>query len=41
MKGIYVGGIWGDMCIKMREDFALEEKLFWDLNVNFIWVGNS
>ena len=24
MKCIYFGGIWGDMCIKMREDFALE-----------------
>ena len=41
MKGIDVVGIWGDMCIKMREDFPSEEKLFWNLNVNLIWVGNS
>ena len=30
MKVIDVGGIWENMCIKMREDFASEEKLFWN-----------
>ena len=41
MKVIDVGGIWVNMFIKMRADFASEEKLLWNLNVNFIWVGNS
>ena len=41
MRVIYVGGIWGDICIEIKEYFKLEEKLLWNLNVNFIWISNS
>ena len=41
MRVIYVGGIWGEICIEIKEYFKLEEKLLWNVNVNFIWVGNS
>ena len=36
MKVIDVGGIWGDICIEMREYFELEEK-----NSNGIWMSTS
>ena len=41
MRVIYVGGIWGDICIEIKEYFKLEEKLLTNLNVNLIWISNS
>ena len=41
MRVIDVGGIWGDICIEIKEYFKLEEKLLTNLNVNLIWISNS
>ena len=41
MKVIDVGGIWGDICIEIKEYFKLGEKLLTNLNVNLIWISNS
>ena len=40
-ESYYVGGIWGDICIEIKEYFKLEEKLLTNLNANLIWISNS